>query len=120
MNQEDPRSIEIVLVTGRTLTQGSFAGHGKECVDYTREVNTILLNQEDMQSLGVASGWPVKVRSLWGEARYRCKKGDVPRGIGFLPYGPAANELVGSDTGATGMPLYKGFVVVVGAQFVEP
>lgn len=112
---EYTKSQRIVLITGRTIAQGSFAGHGKEWSQYAQEVNTIFLSEEDIRTLGVSPGQAVRVKSQSGEARCRCKKGDLPQKVGFLPYGRIANILVGSDTGATGMPLYKGLVVTVEA-----
>ncbi|HHY39097.1 MAG TPA: formylmethanofuran dehydrogenase [Clostridia bacterium] len=112
---EHTKSIRIVLITGRTIAQGSFAGHGKGWFDYTREVSTIVLSEEDMQSLKVSPGQAVRVKGQRGEAICICKKGDLPQGVGFLPYGRTANILAGSDTAATGMPIYKGLVVAVEA-----
>jgi formylmethanofuran dehydrogenase subunit D len=37
-----------------------------------------------------------------------CRKSDIDETMGFMPYGPWSNLLIGSDTQSTGMPDSKG------------
>ena len=75
------------------------------------------MNGEDMKKLGVKDGERVKVTTESGSIVLVAKKSLRIRspGSAFIPYGPWANFIMGSDTDGTGMPLLKG----VSAQ-IEP
>ena len=52
-------------------------------------VTTMSMHPDDMKAVGILSGSDVHVRSEYGEATFRCVEGKVPRGMIFVPYGPA-------------------------------
>jgi formylmethanofuran dehydrogenase subunit D len=108
-------SRRFVMVAGRTTKQGQQVNIGKEHPDYWEIVGTLILNPEDLASLGIAPGSRVRVRSEYGEAVFRCRDGDVPSGIVFVPYGPPTSRLMGGDTEGTGMPAQKGWEVEIEA-----
>ena len=72
-----------------------------------------LSHPADMKEIGVPNGSTVLVRSLWGEATFKCIEGKTPNGIIFVPYGPPTCRLMGQYTDGTGMPLSKGWEVEV-------
>ncbi|MGH7134585.1 MAG: molybdopterin dinucleotide binding domain-containing protein [Pirellulales bacterium] len=97
----------------RTAKQGSQINVGKESPEYQAIVNTLTMHPADMESLGVAPGGSVRVRTEHGEATFKCEKGNVPEGMLFVPYGPPTCRLMGGGTDGTGMPLSKGWEVEV-------
>ena len=86
---------------------------GKESEEYTAIVNTLIMHQADMESLGISPGDTVRVRNEHGESTFQCEKGNVPEGMLFVPYGPPTCRLMGGSTDGTGMPLSKGWDVEV-------
>lgn len=108
-------SRRFVMIAGRTTKQGQQVNVGKDRPEYWEIVGTLILNPEDLASLGIASGSRVRVRSEHGEATFQCREGDVPRGIVFVPYGPPTSRLMGGDTEGTGMPAQKGWEVEIEA-----
>jgi formylmethanofuran dehydrogenase subunit D len=106
--------MRFIMNAGRTSKQGQQINVGKETDQYDAIVNTLTLNAEDLQALGVAVGGKVRVRSEYGgEATFSCQAGKVPRGMIFVPYGPPTCRLMGSDTDGTGMPTSKNWEVEV-------
>jgi formylmethanofuran dehydrogenase subunit D len=106
--------MRFIMNAGRTSKQGQQINVGKETDQYDAIVNTLTLNPEDLQALGVAAGEKVRVRSEYGgEATFSCQAGKVPRGMIFVPYGPPTCRLMGSDTDGTGMPTSKNWEVEV-------
>jgi formylmethanofuran dehydrogenase subunit D len=95
------------------MKQGRFAHSKLASKEYRDEVNAIILNDSDLEELCVKAGDLVTVRTRWGEGKYRSRKGDVPRKVGFIPYGMPGNKLVGPETKASGMPAYKGLKAIV-------
>ena len=64
--------------------------------EYFRESATIYLNQEDASSIGVKEGDVVEVSSRHGSVRVRARiRGDVKRGLAFMPPAPHAMALLG-------------------------
>jgi len=106
-------SRRFVLIAGRTTKQGQQVNVGKDHPDYWEMVGTLVLNSEDLTSLGIPPGSRVRVRSDYGEAVFRCRDGDVPAGIVFVPYGPPTSRLMGGETEGTGMPAQKGWEVEI-------
>jgi formylmethanofuran dehydrogenase subunit D len=100
--------MKIVLISGRTTKQGVTAEIGKTSDDYLQNVALIQLNPKALEELGVADGDTVEVQTEYGSCVVKCQKADVEENMGFMPYGPWANLLVGSDTQSTGMPDSKG------------
>ena len=97
----------------RTTKQGQQVSSGKHLDDYKATVGTMVMHQADMKDIGVPNGSTVLVRSLWGEATFKCVEGKTPSGIIFVPYGPPTCRLMGQYTDGTGMPLSKGWEVEV-------
>jgi formylmethanofuran dehydrogenase subunit D len=98
---------------GRTTKQGQQINVGKDHAEYQAIVNTLTMNPEDMQAVGITPGSTVRVRSDYGEATFRCQAGKVPVGMIFVPYGPPTCRLMGGGTDGTGMPTSKGWEVDV-------
>ena len=62
----------------------------------------------DRERLDIEEGQRVRVRTAFGEAELELREGNLPEGMIFVPMGPAANALIGSETRGTGMPDSKG------------
>lgn len=103
----------FILNAGRTSRQGQQINVGKESPEYQAIVNTVTMNPADMRSLAVGDGAEIRVRTPHGEATFRCKGGNVPAGMLFVPYGPPTCRLMGGGTDGTGMPTSKGWEVEV-------
>lgn len=103
----------FIMNAGRTSKQGQQINVGKDHAEYQAIVNTLNMNPEDMQQLGIAEGGTVLARSEWGEATFLCKQGKIPSGMIFVPYGPPTCKLMGQGTDGTGMPLSKGWEVEI-------
>jgi len=110
------RRLEVVLVTGRSIYQGTEKEKGKLGPDYEEEVSSCYLDREDARSLGVREGDPVRVSTDFGSLVLRAKILPEERrqpGIIFVPYGPWASQLVSPETHSTGMPSLKAIRAVV-------
>lgn len=103
-----PLCMKIVLLSGRTTKQGVAAEIGKTSDDYLQNVALIQLNPQVMEKLGLKEGDTVEVQTKYGSCVVKCQKSDIDETMGFMPYGPWANLLIGSDTQSTGMPDSKG------------
>ncbi|MCD6363560.1 MAG: hypothetical protein J7M13_06145 [Synergistetes bacterium] len=99
---------EFCLITGRTARQGIALHDGKTTESYKKDVAVVFLNEEDMQELGIEDGMSVLLRTDFGRVVVRAAKGNLPRGMAFMPYGPWANLLTSSNTHGVGMPDLKG------------
>lgn len=66
------------------------------------------MSRPDREHLGVEEGRHVRVRTAFGEAELELRENDLPEGMIFVPMGPMANALIGSETRGTGMPDSKG------------
>lgn len=97
----------------RTAKQGVQVNVGKFTDDYEAIVTALSMHESDMQTLGVVDGDKVRVRTEHGHADFVCEKAKVPEGMIFVPYGPPTCQLMGGDTGGTGMPTSKGWEVEV-------
>lgn len=107
--------MRFILTPIRTNKQGVQINVGKDGADYDAIVNTLTMHADDMKELGIAAGATVRVRTETGETTFRCKDGNVPRGLLFVPYGPPTCLLMGGETDGTGMPTSKGWDVEVEA-----
>lgn len=101
------------MITGRSTKQGTGISTGKEQPDYQEATNAIELNSADMERSGWKDGDPVKLKSEFGSAEVKCRKGDIPEGLGFMAFGPACNKLIGGETYASGMPDSKSLRIEV-------
>ncbi|MEM0215559.1 MAG: molybdopterin dinucleotide binding domain-containing protein [Archaeoglobaceae archaeon] len=99
--------VVVELITGRTLDQGATVEE-KLSEEYFKAVSYIELNEEDFKLLGLKEGDSVKVSTDFGEVVVFAKKGEVPRGVAFIPMGPYANMVIDPTTDGTGMPQFKG------------
>jgi len=106
-------TVELMLNPMRTAKQGVQVNIGKESEEYKKLTTTLSVHPSDMDSLGVANGDSVMVRTEFGEAEFTCETGKVPQGLIFVPYGPPTCRLMGGDTDGTGMPTSKGWLVDV-------
>lgn len=104
---------QFLLIPGRTSKQGQQINVGKDHEGYQAIVSVLTMHAEDMKELGVVSGATVRIRNAIGSATFQCKEGNVPRGMLFVPYGPATCQLMDGDTDGTGMPTSKGWDVEV-------
>lgn len=106
-------NIRLLLNPMRTAKQGVQVNVGKFTGEYEEIVTRLSLHENDMNALGVSNGDQVLVRTEFGKAEFVVEKAKVPEGMGFVPYGPPTCQLMGGDTGGTGMPTSKGWEVEV-------
>lgn len=104
---------KLILISGRSLKQGTGLSHGKDSTDYQTAVTTLEMNQADMARLALAAGDMVKITTGAGEAMACCQSADLPEGMAFIAYGPVSSQLMEAETEASGMPSSKGFEVEV-------
>ncbi len=104
---------KFILNPMRTAKQGSQINVGKFGDEYKKIVTTLEISPADMESLGVANGDSVRVRTEFGAEIFQCIEAKVPDGLLFIPYGPPTCRLFGGDTDGTGMPTSKGWEVEV-------
>ena len=112
--------MKCILITGRTAEQGTSLELGKTSQEYHDAVALVFLNEEDMKELGVGENASIKVSTKFGSVVVRCKKGELDRGIAFIPLGPWASAIVGGDTEGTGMPKAKGIEAEVSKSEESP
>jgi formylmethanofuran dehydrogenase subunit D len=106
----------MILVPGRSQSQGTSLNEGKLKDEYKRVTSTAELNEKDMRRLKLKDGDKIKLKSDVGQTVVTCKskkEADLPTGMIFIPYGPPSSELMASDTAGTGMPLSKHIEVKV-------
>lgn len=100
--------MKVILISGRTVEQGTSLEISKTSEEYSNNVAMIMMNENDMKEIGVKEGENVEVNTKFGSAVVRCKESRIDHGIAFMPYGPWANMVIGADTQGTGMPDSKG------------
>ncbi|MFX0168167.1 MAG: molybdopterin dinucleotide binding domain-containing protein [Candidatus Hodarchaeota archaeon] len=106
--------LKILLLTGRTRRQGVGLEAGKLSDIYEEATTQIRLDLKDMEKLKIEPGDVVEVTTQYGSVVLRAEEAPRPSvGIGFVPYGPWANCLIGGDTDSTGMPTMKGLPATV-------
>jgi formylmethanofuran dehydrogenase subunit D len=106
-------SEHFTLITGRTPAQGKSLHLGKDSEAYHRATALVEMNADDMVQLGIEEGQAVRVRTSTGQVEIPVRAGQLPPGLLFMPMGPTANVLIGSDTECTGMPPSKGLMAEV-------
>jgi formylmethanofuran dehydrogenase subunit D len=106
-------SEHFTLITGRTPAQGKGLHQGKDSEAYHRATTLVEMNSDDMAHLGIEEGQEVQVRTLTGQVKVPVRTGQLSPGLLFMPMGPTANVLIGSDTECTGMPPSKGLTAEV-------
>lgn len=107
--------IEVILITGRTISQGEALERGKLYDAYTDAVAICELDPEDMERLSITEGDTVKVSTETGDVALKAVKStQAPHvGIAFIPLGPWANAITGPGSDSTGMPPFKGLEVKI-------
>ena len=97
----------FVLITGRTIVQGSFVER-KSHPDYEREASALDMNPVDMLEHDLEEGSTVLVSSDAGKVVLRARQSALlRRGELFVCLGPYANHLIDPGTRGTGMPDFK-------------
>ena len=115
-------TIQLNLISGRSIQQGVAIEGGKEKPAYRTAAGIIELDPTDLKRLGAWKNTNVKVTSLHGSVIVKAmetSQGPHP-GIGFIPMGPWANSIVDPNTYSTGMPTFKGTPVSVEVAINEP
>ena len=114
-------ALDLDLITGRTLNQGRGAMTGKLGGYYQRNVAVLYMNGEDLNEIGLGHKGLVRISSEFGQVVVRAAEAEeeLPRGLGYMPYGPWASTLVASDTSGTGMPSMKNVHVKVEIETSE-
>jgi formylmethanofuran dehydrogenase subunit D len=98
---------EFELITGRTRRQADGLHRGKDSEEYRRATALVQMSAEDMARLEIEEGDVVRVETAAGQVKVPVQAGNLPSGLLFMPMGPTANALVGTDTEATGIPSFK-------------
>jgi formylmethanofuran dehydrogenase subunit D len=101
------------LITGRTREQADGLHRGKGTEAYRQATELVEICAEDMARLGIDEETLVRVRTSAGAVEVPARAGELPSGLVFMPLGPAANALIGTETESTGIPLFKGLEVEV-------
>jgi len=106
-------SNHLTLITGRTREQADGLHRGKQTEAYRQATELVEMNAEDMARLGIEEETLVQVRTSTGAVEVPARAGNLPPGLVFMPLGPTANALIGTETEATGIPPFKGLEVEV-------
>jgi len=107
--------IKVILITGRSLEQGTSKSIGKFSKEYMEKLAVCELDPEDLRSLGIESGQNIKIKTNYGEVVVKAieSKQAPHKGIAFMPYSLWANLLLGSSTNSSGMPSFKGIEAII-------
>ena len=103
--------LNLILITGRSTRQGTGISTGKEHGDYREATTVVELNQADMARSGLSDGDQARLKTEYGTAEFKCRRGEVPEGLAFIAFGSACNQLIGGETDASGMPDSKHVMV---------
>ena len=115
-------TIQVNLISGRSIQQGVAIEGGKEKPAYRTAAGIIELDPSDLKKLGAWKNTNVRVTSAYGNVIVKAietTQGPHP-GLGFIPMGPWANQIVNPNTYSTGMPTFKGTPVKVDVAINEP
>lgn len=102
--------LEVTLLTGRTIDQGTGKEYGKLTREYFESVTICQMDPEDMERLGVRANENIMVTTNYGSVVVKAiPSTKAPhRKIAFIPYGPWVNLVMNPQTHGTGMPSLKG------------
>jgi len=106
-------SKRFILNSSRSAKQGTLINVGKESEEYIALTTSMQMSPQDMAEIGLEEGQMAIVRTEFGEAQFKCKSAKEPEGMIYIAYGPPTCQLMGGDTGGTGMPMSKGWEVEV-------
>jgi formylmethanofuran dehydrogenase subunit D len=115
-------TINVNLISGRSVHQGVAIEGGKEKPLYRTAAGIIELDPSDFKKLGAWKNTNVRVTSDHGSVIVKAietSQGPHP-GVGFIPMGPWANSIIDPNTYSTGMPTFKGTPVKVEVAMNEP
>jgi formylmethanofuran dehydrogenase subunit D len=115
-------TINVNLISGRTIQQGVAIESGKEKPSYRTACGIIEIDHSDLKKLGAWKNTNVRVTSDYGSVIVKAieaTQGPHP-GVAFIPMGPWANSIVCPNTYSTGMPTFKGTPVKVEIAANEP
>ena len=113
MSKQTISFLNLSLVTGRTIIQGTFV-EDKLTKSYLEHVSTLKLNPADMRKLGLKNGDKVELKGPGGSVVVRVQAAaDVSEGVAFIPMGPWAEAVVDPETDGTGMPGFKSIPVTI-------
>ena len=107
--------LKATLLTGRTIYQGVGKECGKLSDEYWHSVSICEIDPEDLEFLGLKENDSVRVNTDFGSivlTAIQSLRGPHT-GLVFIPYGPFANTLIGTETHGTGMPSFKGILAEV-------
>jgi formylmethanofuran dehydrogenase subunit D len=103
------KGVEAILTSGRTLKQGRAMELGKLGPEYHKEVAFCEMDKVTLETLGLEEGEPVLIETPHGSVVVMSKLDRrAEPGVVFIPCGPYANAVIGSETEGTGMPDFKG------------
>ncbi|NYT05874.1 MAG: molybdopterin dinucleotide-binding protein [Methanomicrobiales archaeon] len=108
-------TIKLNLISGRTIQQGVSMEGGKEKPAYRDACGIIEIDPADFKKLGAWRNTNVRVTSEFGSVVVKAieaTQGPHP-GLGWIPMGPWANQVINPNTYSTGMPTFKGVPVTV-------
>ena len=115
-------TIELNLISGRSIQQGVAIEGGKEKPLYRTAAGIIELDPSDLKKLGAWKNTNVRVTSDYGNVVVKAietTQGPHP-GLAFIPMGPWANSIINPNTYSTGMPTFKGTPVKVDVAMNDP
>jgi formylmethanofuran dehydrogenase subunit D len=115
-------TIQVNLISGRSVQQGVAIEGGKEKPAYRTAAGIIELDRSDLKRLGAWKNTNVRVTSDYGSVVVKAietTQGPHP-GLAFIPMGPWANSVISPNTYSTGMPTFKGVPVKVDVAINEP
>lgn len=104
------RNLKVLTFSGRTLRQGVGKEAGKNSDRYKSSVSICEMCPKDIEELAIKSGDNVLVTTEFGSIVLKSSASiylNKP-GMVYIPYGPYASFLFGSETGSSGMPTFKG------------
>jgi formylmethanofuran dehydrogenase subunit D len=122
MEENTVATIQVNLISGRSIQQGVAIEGGKEKPAYRTAAGLIELDTSDLKKLGAWKSTNVKVSSDFGSVVVKAietTQGPHP-GLAFIPMGPWANSIIDPNTYSTGMPTFKGTPVKVEVAMNEP
>lgn len=102
--------INVTLITGRTIDQGTTKEHGKLSEEYRENVAICEIDPRDLKELSLKENYNVKISTKYGTVVVKAKeskRAPHPK-IAYMPYGLWANIIVNPQTHGTGMPSFKG------------
>jgi formylmethanofuran dehydrogenase subunit D len=108
-------SIQVILLTGRSLNQGRTKEHGKLSDQYLQTVACCEITSEDLAKINMTHGENIRIVTEYGSVIVKSIPPTqiLPQGIVFMPYSLWATQIAGSDTDGSGMPSYKGTMATI-------